>query len=117
MLGLGLGEILFIAGVALVVVGPDRLPQVFRWLGRMYGKVRRASDELRRAFVLEADRQDAERRYEELKKRRDEALKKRREAQQQIGGVQAQADEPQQTPPVDPAADAEPREEPLGGSP
>jgi len=70
MLGLGMGEMLIVAGVALVVVGPERLPRVMRQLGRWYGQARRAADELRRAFVLEADRQDATDRYKALQARR-----------------------------------------------
>ena len=73
MLNLGLTEILVIFVVAIVVVGPERLPNVVRWLGRQYGKLMRASDELRRAFVLEADRVDAEERAKILRKRREEA--------------------------------------------
>ncbi len=80
MFGLGFGEILLIGALLLVVVGPDRLPEVMRFLGRHYGRLRRASDELRRAFVLEADRVDAEDRYKKLQQRRKEALEARREA-------------------------------------
>lgn len=73
MLNLGLTEIIVILVVGLVVVGPERLPNVVRWLGRQYGKLMRASDELRRAFVIEADRAEADARADDLRKRRDEA--------------------------------------------
>lgn len=73
MLGLGWQEIALIAILAIVVVGPERLPQMLRFLGKQYGKVRRASDELRRAFMLEADRGEAEARAAELRKRRAQA--------------------------------------------
>jgi Sec-independent protein translocase protein TatA len=66
-------EIILVLVVAIVVVGPDRLPQVVRWLGRQYGKLMRASDELRRAFTMEAERVEAEERGKILRKRRDEA--------------------------------------------
>lgn len=77
MLGLGIGEILVIVGVALLVVGPEQLPRVLRQLGRWYGQARRAADELRRAFVLEADRQDAADRYAKLRERRERAREQR----------------------------------------
>ena len=73
MLNLGITEIIVILVVGIVVVGPERLPNVVRWLGRQYGKLMRASDELRRAFVLEADRAEADARSEDLRARRDEA--------------------------------------------
>ncbi len=60
MLNLGLTEIIVVLVVAIVIVGPERLPTVVRWLGRQYGKLIRSSDELRKAFVIEADRAEAE---------------------------------------------------------
>ena len=60
MFSMGWSEILLIGLVLLVFVGPDRLPLVLRSAGRIFGQLRRAADELRRAFVLEADRQELE---------------------------------------------------------
>ena len=88
MFNLGLTEILIIVIVAVVVVGPDRLPNVVRWLGRQYGKLMRASDELRRAFVMEADRADAEARSDQLKKRREEARMRIAQARMEADGPQ-----------------------------
>lgn len=73
MLGLGIWEMALVAALLLVVVGPDRLPQVLRWAGQNYAKLRRTADELRRAFVLEADRQDAEERLRKLRERQQKA--------------------------------------------
>ena len=72
MLGLGPGEIILVALAVIVVIGPDRLPHFMRSAGRMYGQLRRAADEMRRSLVLEADRQDAEERYQEMRRRRAE---------------------------------------------
>jgi len=80
VLNFGLFEIVIIMGLALVVVGPDRLPVMVRFLGRQYGKLVRASDELKRAFMMEADRADAEKRAEALRQRRAEARKRAEEA-------------------------------------
>ncbi len=85
MLGLGVGEILVIAALILVVVGPDRLPEMMRWAGKTYGQVRRAADELRRSLVLEADRMDAEERYRDLQRRREQAMAARRKAVDDAG--------------------------------
>ncbi len=76
MFGLGWNELFFIAILAVVIVGPDRLPEMMKFLGRQYGKLRRASDELRRAFMYEADKVDQEKRLEELRQRREEARKR-----------------------------------------
>ena len=90
MLNLGLTEIIVILVVAIVVVGPERLPNVVRWLGRQYGKLMRASDELRRAFVMEADRVDAEARADDLRKRREEARARVLAARRETGMDQPQ---------------------------
>lgn len=45
MLGVGFPELLLILVVALVVLGPQRLPEVARMLGRAYAQLRRASEE------------------------------------------------------------------------
>lgn len=87
MLSLGLGEILVIAALLLVVVGPDDLPRVMRAVGRRYGQLRRAADDMRRAFVLEADRQDAEDRYRQLQERRKAQMEARKAAQTATGGA------------------------------
>ena len=80
MLNFGMGELALLALIALLVVGPERLPLMVRFLGRQYGKLMRASRELRRAFVMEAERVDAEIRSKELKAKREDA-KKRLKAQ------------------------------------
>jgi sec-independent protein translocase protein TatB len=97
-----------IAGVALVVVGPERLPKVMRELGKWYGQLRRAADDLRRAFTLEADRQDATERYKELQERRrkaQEARKKADEERKLATGAVPQETTPAPPPPADDAAD------------
>ncbi|HKP53500.1 MAG TPA: twin-arginine translocase TatA/TatE family subunit [Chloroflexia bacterium] len=48
--GIGLGEIMIIALVALIVLGPDRLPEVARSLGRGVAEIRRATEPARSAW-------------------------------------------------------------------
>jgi sec-independent protein translocase protein TatB len=54
MFNLGAGELLVIAILALVVLGPERIPGAMRTMGRMMGELRRLStgfqDELRHAL-------------------------------------------------------------------
>jgi sec-independent protein translocase protein TatB len=91
MPSLGIGELLLVAIVLLVVIGPERLPHATRWLGRAYGQMRRAADELRRALVMEADRLDEEDRLRELRERRLQAEEERRRAEASVGaGATAQ---------------------------
>ena len=41
MFDIGFGEIFIIAVVALIVIGPERLPQVARTLGHLFGRMQR----------------------------------------------------------------------------
>ena len=50
MFGIGLPELFVILAVALVVLGPQRLPEVARMLGRAYGQLRRASEEFQQTI-------------------------------------------------------------------
>lgn len=49
MFGIGMQEIALICVIALIVVGPKKLPEVARALGKGYGEFRRAFDEMRRS--------------------------------------------------------------------
>lgn len=55
MLGIGPEELLLVLIVALLVLGPDRLPKVARDVGRVVGDLRRTSDEFREEF-MQADK-------------------------------------------------------------
>lgn len=55
MLDLGMGELLIIGIVALIVVGPKDLPNMFRAVGRFTGKARGMAREFSRAMEAAAD--------------------------------------------------------------
>ena len=55
MFGIGPEELMLVAILALLVLGPERLPKVMRDMGRIVGDLRRTSDELRSEF-LNADK-------------------------------------------------------------
>ena len=55
MFGIGPEELVLILIIALIVLGPERMPKVARDLGRVVGDLRRTSDQLREEF-LNADK-------------------------------------------------------------
>lgn len=87
MFGLGSLEILVILALALVVLGPRRLPEVARQIGRFYGQIRRTTNELKNTLdrelreeersirrVVAADRRQE---LETLRQTREEAARER----------------------------------------
>ena len=44
------GELIIIALLALVVLGPEKLPEAARWFGRMYAQIRRMGDGFTQEF-------------------------------------------------------------------
>lgn len=90
MAGFGWSELAIIGILVIVFVGPKDLPKLLRFLGRTYGKVRRASEDLRKAFTLEVDKVDAEARAAEIQRRREALIERRRaeaEARKKAGGA------------------------------
>lgn len=47
MFGIGMPELLLILAVALIVLGPKKLPEIARALGKGMAEFRRATDELK----------------------------------------------------------------------
>ena len=55
MFGIGMSEMLIICAVALLVFGPNELPQIAKKIARGVREVRKASDDLRKSIDLDDD--------------------------------------------------------------
>ena len=55
MFGLGFTEVVVILVVALIFLGPEKLPEVARSLGKVMGELRRTTDDLRRDILYSGD--------------------------------------------------------------
>lgn len=70
MFGLDMSELLIIAVVALVVVGPKELPQLLRTVGAWVGKARRMAGEFQAQMnqaIREADLEDVKKQVDDLR--------------------------------------------------
>ena len=59
MFGIGMPELLLILAVALIVLGPKKLPEIARSLGRGLAEFRRTTDDVKREMQAAADELDA----------------------------------------------------------
>lgn len=94
MFNIGLGEMLFIAVLALIALGPERLPKLMRQLGEYARQIRGIVDQFNSQFA------------DELQPIRDiQSLTTELNPMRQIGSVVGQASQPQPTiaPPAAPA--------------
>ncbi|MBF2735476.1 MAG: twin-arginine translocase subunit TatB [Betaproteobacteria bacterium AqS2] len=66
MFGISFGEMLVVAMVALVIVGPQRLPAAARYCGALLGRLQRQTAQVKREISREMD-------LEELRQAKDEA--------------------------------------------
>jgi sec-independent protein translocase protein TatB len=70
MLDIGWTELMLIAVVAIVVIGPRELPDALRTLGRMLNKVRRMAGEFQGQFnqaLREANLEDVKKDFDEIR--------------------------------------------------
>lgn len=67
MFNIGFGEMVMLAAIALIFIGPKQLPEVARVVGRMLNELRRASDELTGSFVKTRD--DVNREFKKVEKK------------------------------------------------
>jgi sec-independent protein translocase protein TatB len=71
MFGIGTTELMVILVVAIIVIGPSKLPQIARGVGKAFGEFKRASNDLKRTIDHEVDRIE---RDEKTKKAKAELL-------------------------------------------
>jgi sec-independent protein translocase protein TatB len=58
MFGIGSTELIIILVVALLVLGPKKLPEIARTLGKGMAEFRRMSTDVKRTIEMEADRSE-----------------------------------------------------------
>lgn len=68
MLGIGMQEIIIILVVALIIIGPKKLPDLARALGRALGEFRRAADDLKEDLDINGMKEAKEKLIQDLNK-------------------------------------------------
>ncbi len=89
MFGIGMPELIVILVIALIFIGPAKLPDVARALGRGMREFRRASTELKNTINLEAEAEE----IEPIEFERKDAQRSGEPATAAAAGVKAAADD------------------------
>ena len=66
MFGIGMPEMLLILAIALIVIGPNKLPDLAKSLGRAIGEFRRATSEIKETLEIDKELADVQRTFEDL---------------------------------------------------
>ena len=67
MFGMGMPEIMLILAVALVVIGPKKLPGLAKSIGRAMGEFKNATRDFKQSIDLDGDLQDVRDSFKDLK--------------------------------------------------
>ncbi len=65
MLGIGMQELLIVLAVALIILGPKKLPELARTLGRAFAELQRATQDLRSSVDFDVEEEEDEEHEEE----------------------------------------------------
>ncbi len=60
MLGIGMQELLIVLAVALIILGPKKLPELARTLGRAFAELQRATQDLRSSVDFDVEEEEDE---------------------------------------------------------
>jgi len=68
MFGIGMPEMLLILAVALIVIGPKKLPDLAKSLGRAMGEFKKATSEIKESIGVDADLKEVKETFTDIQK-------------------------------------------------
>lgn len=68
MFGIGMPEMLLILAVALIVIGPKKLPDLAKSLGRAMGEFKKATSEIKQSISVDADFKEVKETFTDIQK-------------------------------------------------
>ena len=74
MFGIGMPEMLLILAIALIVIGPKKLPDLAKSLGRAFAEFKRATSELKESFEIDSELKDIKTTFNEMKSEFKESI-------------------------------------------
>jgi TatA/E family protein of Tat protein translocase len=74
MFGIGMPEMILILAIALIVIGPKKLPDLAKSLGRAMNEFKKATREIKSSIDIDNDLKDVKQSFEDLNKDVREAV-------------------------------------------
>ncbi|RJQ51269.1 MAG: twin-arginine translocase TatA/TatE family subunit [Desulfobacteraceae bacterium] len=69
MFGIGMPEMLLILAIALIVIGPKKLPDLAKSLGRAFGEFKRATNEMKESLEIDSSLSNVRKSFDEVSTR------------------------------------------------
>ena len=66
MFGIGMPELLLVLAVALIVIGPKKLPDLARSLGRALGETKKATEDLKGSLGVDEEMGDVKKAFDDM---------------------------------------------------
>lgn len=92
MFGIGMPELLMILAVALIIIGPKKLPELAKTLGRALGEFKRATNGLKESIHMETGLDDVGEQFKRAERDIEDATALADEAPSSIGTPTGQSD-------------------------
>ncbi|MEJ2154859.1 MAG: Sec-independent protein translocase protein TatB [Desulfobacteraceae bacterium] len=67
MFGIGMPELLLVLALALIIIGPKKLPELAKSLGRALGEFKRATSDLKQSIESETGMDEVRQSFKEVK--------------------------------------------------
>jgi Tat protein translocase TatB subunit len=74
MFGIGMPEMILILAIALIVIGPKKLPDLAKSLGRAFAEFKRATTELKESMEIDTELQEVKTTFNDISDEIKEAV-------------------------------------------
>jgi TatA/E family protein of Tat protein translocase len=74
MFGIGMPEMLLILAIALIVIGPKKLPDLAKSLGRAFSEFKKATTELKESMEIDTELKEVKTTFEDMRSELKEAI-------------------------------------------
>ncbi|HPA16012.1 MAG TPA: Sec-independent protein translocase protein TatB [Desulfobacterales bacterium] len=74
MFGIGMPELILILAIALIVIGPKKLPDIAKSLGRAMGEFKKATREFKETMDVESEMREVKKSFDELNEKTDKTI-------------------------------------------